>query len=100
MAGPSLWAPHMSREAWFCPSCQKHHAPHVETCPGGTGGFKLPIFSSAATPLETRAQCSRCGMVFEGVMGWVCPRSDCPTRASSCGGVTFRTDGENTEAVQ
>lgn len=20
--------------AWFCPACQKHHAPHVETCPG------------------------------------------------------------------
>ncbi len=20
-------------EAWFCPACQKHHAPHVETCP-------------------------------------------------------------------
>lgn len=30
----------MTREAWFCPACQKHHAPHVETCPGpgpGTG---------------------------------------------------------------
>lgn len=26
--------------AWFCPSCQKYHAPHVETCPGGTGGVK------------------------------------------------------------
>lgn len=23
----------MERTAWFCPSCQKHHAPHVETCP-------------------------------------------------------------------
>jgi len=22
------------KTAWFCPSCQKHHAPHVETCPG------------------------------------------------------------------
>lgn len=22
------------RKAWFCPSCNKHHAPHVETCPG------------------------------------------------------------------
>lgn len=26
----------MSREAWFCPACQKHHAPHVDTCPGVT----------------------------------------------------------------
>ncbi len=23
----------MERKAWFCPSCNKHHAPHVETCP-------------------------------------------------------------------
>lgn len=30
----------MSREAWFCPSCQKHHAPHCDTCPGGTGGIE------------------------------------------------------------
>ena len=22
------------RQAWFCPSCQKHHAPHCDTCPG------------------------------------------------------------------
>lgn len=24
----------MERKAWFCPSCQKHHGPHVDTCPG------------------------------------------------------------------
>lgn len=23
----------MSAAGWFCPACQKHHAPHVETCP-------------------------------------------------------------------
>lgn len=36
------------RSAWFCPACQKHHAPHVETCPRGTGGVKVtgPIFAS------------------------------------------------------
>jgi hypothetical protein len=22
------------RQAWFCQACQRHHAPHVETCPG------------------------------------------------------------------
>lgn len=22
------------KQAWFCPSCQKHHGPHVDTCPG------------------------------------------------------------------
>jgi len=25
------------RKAWFCPSCQKHHGPHVDTCPGVAG---------------------------------------------------------------
>lgn len=28
--------------AWFCPACQRHHAPHVDTCPGGIGAFKIP----------------------------------------------------------
>lgn len=23
----------MTRQAWFCPACQKHHAPHCDTCP-------------------------------------------------------------------
>jgi hypothetical protein len=27
------------RAPWFCPSCQKHHGPHVDTCPGGGGGI-------------------------------------------------------------
>jgi len=30
----------MKPEAWFCPACQKHHAPHVDTCPSGAGGTK------------------------------------------------------------
>lgn len=21
------------RQAWFCPACQRHHAPHCDTCP-------------------------------------------------------------------
>ena len=29
------------RAAWFCPSCQKHHAPHCDTCPG-------PVVASGA----------------------------------------------------
>lgn len=24
-------------EAWFCPGCNKYHAPHVETCPNDEG---------------------------------------------------------------
>lgn len=30
-----------ARAPWFCPSCQKHHGPHVDTCPGGTGGIGM-----------------------------------------------------------
>lgn len=38
------------RTAWFCPSCQKHHAPHIDTCPagslhGGLGPFRIDIAS-------------------------------------------------------
>lgn len=31
-----------ARAPWFCPSCQKHHGPHVDTCPDG-GGFYAPL---------------------------------------------------------
>lgn len=31
--------------AWFCPSCQKYHAPHCDTCPGP---------EQAVRPLDTR----------------------------------------------
>jgi recombinational DNA repair protein RecR len=23
----------MTKQAWFCPACQKHHATHCDTCP-------------------------------------------------------------------
>jgi rubrerythrin len=29
--------------AWFCPACQKHHAPHVETCPGPAAIGDVPF---------------------------------------------------------
>lgn len=32
-----------ARAPWFCPSCQKHHGPHVDTCPGGGVGMQPPI---------------------------------------------------------
>lgn len=32
----------MERKAWFCPSCQKHHGPHVDTCPGVAGVHPAP----------------------------------------------------------
>lgn len=53
------------RSAWFCPSCQKHHAPHCDTCPGGTGGIEAqpltplpttpwPVVQPATIPLRIR----------------------------------------------
>lgn len=24
------------RQAWFCPACRKHHAPHCDSCPNPT----------------------------------------------------------------
>lgn len=32
----------MEHKAWFCPSCQKHHAPHCDTCPGVAGAQPTP----------------------------------------------------------
>lgn len=31
------------RAAWFCPACQKHHAPHVETCPAPVDLIGRPL---------------------------------------------------------
>jgi len=33
----------MTRTAWFCPSCQKHHGPHVDTCPGPAIAAPVPV---------------------------------------------------------
>lgn len=39
------------RTAWFCPSCQKHHAPHVETCPGPVDAIsRIPLPTYPAAP--------------------------------------------------
>lgn len=40
----------MTRQAWFCPSCQKHHAPHCDTCPGPSGQVVTPGVSPAVSP--------------------------------------------------
>ena len=37
----------MMKQAWFCPSCQKHHAPHIDTCPAPApvvAPFVQPVF--------------------------------------------------------
>lgn len=42
----------MIPQAWFCPSCQKHHAPHVETCPGPANALPLPGVTIPLQPLR------------------------------------------------
>lgn len=42
----------MKPEPWFCPSCQKHHGPHVDTCPGGTGGIGVQPPISDPSPIS------------------------------------------------
>lgn len=77
-------------EAWFCPACQKHHAPHVETCPGGgvapyqPGKFTMPLIPGPYDFATTKPQCPKCGIIFDGPMGYVCPRADCPSGVT-CG---------------
>lgn len=50
------------KTAWFCPACQKHHAPHCETCPAPVDAvstnrkcFPLP---PPVMPLTPCAPCS------------------------------------------
>lgn len=50
-----------ARQAWFCPACQRHHAPHVDTCPGQFSAlpvlpyqpFVLPTFPYPGTAGDT-----------------------------------------------
>ena len=54
-------------EAWFCPSCQKYHAPHVETCPGGGDGApdKLPKRQREGVRVKRSTEirlCPECGL--------------------------------------
>lgn len=30
------------RQAWFCPACQRHHAPHCDTCPAPAQARPFP----------------------------------------------------------
>lgn len=67
----------VKREAWFCPACQKHHAPHVETCPAPVdliGKLPMPTY-----PNQLGSVCPKCGLKMDGVMGYVCPNYPCPT---------------------
>ena len=53
----------MERKAWFCPSCNKHHAPHVETCPGpvdAIGTLRMPYFGPNSNNHPGYDPCANC----------------------------------------
>lgn len=68
---------------WFCPSCQKHHGPHIDTCPGfGFDGFppQTPFHPKPADDFASvKPACKVCGIIFDGPMGYVCPNMRCPS---------------------
>ena len=67
----------MEKQAWYCPSCKAHHAPHVETCPasreasdvrhdyGGLRGIPFPMYDPCASCIGA------------------CGKAACPRRAAS-----------------
>jgi len=38
-----------------------------------------PVYPTPALDLNSK-RCSKCGMVWKGVMGYVCPSQDCPVQ--------------------
>lgn len=87
----------MTREAWFCPSCQKHHAPHVETCPAPVdliGKDRMPALPSIPPPYWSQPSilpdlCAGC----KGPCGNVaCPKLPKVTYTKTSGSVSFPFD--------
>lgn len=80
------------KTAWFCPSCQRHHAPHVETCPDSKASKGLPLsprfypdhWSPWVVPRHTTGTYDPCANC-KGA----CGNSACPKR----GIVTYAGDG-------
>jgi len=38
-------------QPWFCPACQKHHGPHVDTCPGVVDAIPVPGVNRPIEPV-------------------------------------------------
>lgn len=81
------------RQPWFCPACQKHHGPHVDTCPipaDAIGTKYLPPIQpwTGGTPVwiwpdhdrSTSDPCAGCN--------GPCANAACPKRAYITCGLT------------
>ncbi len=62
------------RKAWFCPTCQRHHAPHVETCPGPVDAVSNIRIPPSITFRGDNDPCAGCGTLG------VCLNAACPKR--------------------
>lgn len=40
--------------------------------------YPLPIYGPGNDWYGTKKQCSKCGVVSEGIWGYACPNCDCP----------------------
>lgn len=64
----------IEQKPWFCPSCQKYHGPHVDTCPAG------PAQSQPLGRIATASACPMCGLQLNGLTGYACPALNCPLK--------------------
>lgn len=77
-------------KGWLCPQCGKAHGPQVETCPEETGAHRVwekpqMPFDEDARPfeyqnLDPKIICKKCGMIWQGSMGYYCPDGGCPVQ--------------------
>lgn len=59
-----------------------------------------PIYPSTPRPPSlTPTTCSKCGMVWQGVMGYVCSQSDCPVQFKVTSQISTPTGGFNIESL-
>lgn len=70
----------MTKQAWFCPACQRHHAPHVDTCPGQFAA--LPVL-----PFQPFVPVT---FPYPGTAGDTPPLPPWPT--TTCGSIEVKTD--------
>lgn len=67
--------------AWFCPACQKYHAPHVDTCPGA----KIPLpLGYVVLPEVVRPLNDFCANCKD-----VCGNAACPKRTTLADAPTY-----------
>ena len=52
-----------------------------------------PFFPPQSPLFGGKTKCSKCGMVWQGAMGYVCPNLDCPVQAKAYSGLKIGATG-------